>query len=70
MWNRRFEGKEAFTTVDEGRRVGKVCGHKHVAARVIYKWMTGEDPKYVKHMNGRLNDRRWVNLKNIDTVTL
>lgn len=59
---------------------GKPCGHarnkdghlsceinsiKYFAHRIIYKWMTGEDPVIMDHINGKGDDNRWHNLRNV-----
>ena len=44
---------------------GRQCFKEH---RVIYKWMTGDEPPMVDHINGVRDDNRWCNLRAADAV--
>ncbi|SRR6187397_3151000 len=66
--NKHFAGKEAGT-------VDKVKGYRHVsvegqdykAHRVIWKWMTGVDPRVeIDHIDGDCANNRWSNLRAAD----
>ncbi len=64
-WNTRFAGKPALnvrtkTSGLSGTLLG--CGSV-LAHRVIWKWMTGEDPDVVDHFNGNNEDNRWSNIR-------
>lgn len=43
-----------------------VDGSVYKAHRVIYKMMTGQEPKCVDHRNGVVDDNRWDNLRAAD----
>lgn len=64
-WNAKHAGKEAFGIVARGYRCGRLLGHPVKAHRVIWKWMTGEDPEVVDHINGQRSDNRWANLRSV-----
>lgn len=65
LWNARYAGKEAFTYVGGGYRVGTIEGGCHKAHRVIWKLVTSTDPEQVDHINGCRSDNRWVNMRNV-----
>ena len=44
---------------------GRQCYKEH---RVIYKWMTGEEPPMIDHINGIRDDNRWENLRAADAT--
>ena len=65
-WNGRFAGKRAFTTkMASGHLSAGLFGKTRFAHRVVWKWMTGEDPKTVDHINGDPTDNRWSNLRSV-----
>lgn len=41
------------------------CFKEH---RVIYKWMTGDEPPMIDHINGVRDDNRWCNLRAADAA--
>lgn len=51
------------------RKGGYLCcsvdGHKYTIHRLAYKWMTGEEPDIIDHINGVPGDNRWRNLKSV-----
>lgn len=59
----RCEGKPAGDIRPDGYARVIVCGHRYLAHRIIYKMMTGEEPKIIDHINGVRSDNRWRNLR-------
>ena len=63
-WNTKYAGKPAFTSItDAGYRQGSINDQNLLAHRVIWKWMTGEDPDHIDHEEGNRGDNRWSLLK-------
>lgn len=63
----RYAGKGALTAVTKaGYKNGRLLGEVHLAHRVIWKLVTGEDPQCIDHINGDQTDNRWCNLRNVD----
>lgn len=70
LWNVRYAGTAALNCVSGGGERGGYCegnlgGQGAKAHRVIWKWMTGEDPEQIDHTNGVRQDNRWSNLRNV-----
>lgn len=64
-WNTRFSGKEAFTSVTTaGYCEGCIFATRYLAHRIIWKYVTGEDPDELDHKNGVRTDNRFDNLRN------
>lgn len=63
-WNKKYAGKLAFTSKDEGGYLhGAIFGEKLKAHRVIWLYMTGHIPGEIDHINGNRADNRWENLR-------
>lgn len=64
-WNNRYPGTEAFGYVhDTGAKYGAIGNKWFYAHRVIWKLVTGRDPKKLPdHKNRRRSDNRWCNLR-------
>lgn len=63
-WNTRYAGTEAFKKLDaQGYMQGVIDNVGYQAHRIIYKWMTGEEPQEIDHDNRIRTDNRWLNLK-------
>lgn len=67
-WNTKWAGRPA-STIQHGRS-GHLCkkisigGERWLSARVIWKWMTGEDPpSEIDHVSRYAADDRWENLR-------
>lgn len=65
-WNKSFASKPAMNTLDaNGYRQGAIFNKKYGAHRVIWKWMTGDEPDFIDHLNHDRSDNRWVNLRSV-----
>ena len=65
-WNKRFAGKEAFSiNPHTGYRVGGIFSSIYPAHRVIWKWMTGDLPTEVDHIDGNGSNNMWSNLRSV-----
>ena len=62
---RRVRSKKAGTPTQDGYICLNLDGRKLRAHRVIWKWMTGEDPgeMLVDHINRTKDDNSWGNLR-------
>jgi hypothetical protein len=67
-WNKKYAGKEAFTTVFDGYRTGAINGDTLQAHRVIWKMVHDEEPENVDHENGQRDDNRLTNLRGTDPL--
>jgi hypothetical protein len=63
-WNTRYAGKEAFTNLNLGYKVGDLLSNRIKAHRVIWLWMTGEWPFYIDHIDRNRANNKWSNLRN------
>lgn len=65
-WNKRFEGKEAFTSKNsEGYKTGTLLGNCVKAHRICWVLAYGEWPYNVDHINGDTSDNRLLNLRDV-----
>jgi hypothetical protein len=68
-FNKQFAGKEAFTAISCGYRVGRVFDRMYKMHRVVWAIYYGEWPeKNVDHINGNKLDNRIQNLRLVDHV--
>lgn len=68
-WNYLHAGKEALCQrCRAGYLRGNLLGITQKAHRVIYVWMTGQEPVEIDHINGVRDDNRWSNLRNVTTA--
>jgi len=65
LWNSRYAGQEAFTTVNVGYRIGSIMGKNYKAHRVIWKMVYGGDPDQIDHVSGDRVDNRLENLRDV-----
>ena len=67
--NRAVVGTEAGTIRNVRgnykRTVIAINGERYYRYRLIWVWMTGEQPNIIDHINGDTTDDRWVNLRNV-----
>jgi hypothetical protein len=65
QWNSRWGGKVAGNKHDSaGRSKVMINGSLYFCHRVIWKWMTGDDPSVeVDHRDTNPANNRWVNLR-------
>jgi hypothetical protein len=65
VWNARYAGKPALNCLKNGYRVGAINDRLMRQHRVIWKWMTGQEPDEIDHINGNRADNRWANLRSV-----
>lgn len=70
MWQNRFPGTLAGKLDSSGARQVVINHQAHLAHRIIWKFMTGDDPNgEIDHINRISGDNRWANLRLADRVT-
>jgi hypothetical protein len=67
-WNARWAGKEALAAIKgDGYKHGAIDGVHYVSHRVIWKWMTGNDPaEDIDHIDGNRKNNKWSNLRSVN----
>lgn len=64
MWNTSFAGKIAGTLTSNGYRKLFLDNRQVLAHRLIWKWMTGNDPiNEVDHWDLNTDNNKWLNLR-------
>lgn len=64
IFNAKFAGEYAGNIEARGYRSITIAGQKFKAHRIVWKWVTGEEPeKFIDHVNGNRADNRFENLK-------
>lgn len=67
MWNKRWAG--GTVGCGKPKKVVSFGNKRFLLHRLIWKWMTGEEPNEIDHLNGDSADNRWSNLRNVDRGT-
>ena len=70
IWKSKFAGTVAGYIGSKGYVSVKLSGRMYKSHRIIWKWMTGEDPgSEIDHIDGDPKNNRWLNLRSVDTFT-
>lgn len=68
-WNTRFSGKESFTAISDGYKIGCIKGKMLRAHRVVWAVYYGSWPDgFIDHINGYKSDNRIKNLRDVTRV--
>jgi hypothetical protein len=66
QWDGQFAGRKAFTYCSKTHQHGRIFDTPHLAHRVIWKMIHGDEPSEIDHINGNGFDNRLVNLRAAD----
>lgn len=62
-WVKHFAGMIAGTEGRNGYRRVWLNGSAYFTHRIVWKIMTGEDPRFIDHINRDGSDLRWANIR-------
>jgi len=65
LFNSRLAGKSAGSKSSDGYVSLKINLKTYKAHRIIWKMMTGIEPKFIDHINRDTSDNRWENLRDV-----
>lgn len=66
IWNTRYAGCPAFTSLKDGYGHGRILGHPYRRSHIVWLYMTGHLPRHeIDHQNRKCFDDRWSNLQDI-----
>jgi hypothetical protein len=68
-FNNKFANKKAGSDKGNGYLMTTINGRRFLVHRLIWKLKTGEDPKYIDHINGIRSDNRIDNLRDVDAMS-
>jgi len=68
LWNEKYAGQEAFTCMGNGYKIGSIAGANYKAHRIVWKWVTGQEPDQIDHVNGDRSDNRFSNLRDVNNA--
>lgn len=69
LWNSKNAGKEITRLDGRGYIQPRLLSKRVLLHRLIWLYMTGEWPNIIDHINGKRDDNRWENLRNVNIST-